>query len=280
MANITGNLDKGQLSTMKVDELRKLAADMGLDTAGKKAELIERICAVEVEVDDEAVMGAESTENVDETAENSAEKVEDPALKALREQNELLQRQMEELQKQLIGLQRPQVIQVAPDTERVYFLWQAEVADYNLVTFGPGGMYGSITGKTGTFSVPKNELSRILDNRTRNFLAKRWLIVVDGLDDDEREALGVAYKDGEVLDRKVFARMVDLSVDELREIYPKLCDSHKSIVGQRFYEEWQKKNESVTREKVIALRNMTRNAGVEIAAFQQILQEMNISEEE
>lgn len=260
---------KEQLTGMKVDELRKLAEELGLETAGKKAELVERIANAE-----------KREEQAENSAEKREEKAQDSAVELLKAQNELLQKQMEELQRQLLAMQRPQVIQVTPDTERVYFLWQAEVADYNLVTFGPGGMYGSITGKTGTFSVPKNELSRILDNRTRNFLAKRWLIVVDGLNDDERESLGVAYKDGEILDRKVFSRMVDLTVDELREIFPKLCDSHKAIVGQRFYEEWQNKNESVTREKVIALRNMTRNAGVEIAAFQQILQEMNISEEE
>ena len=169
---------------------------------------------------------------------------------------------------------------VAADTERVHFLWQAEVADYNLVTFGPGGMYGSITGKTGTFSVPKNELRRILDNRTRGFIARRWLIVLDGLNDDEREAMGVAYADGEIMDRKVFTRMVELSKDEICEVYEKLCESHKEMVGRRFYEAWQAMNPAVTREKVVALRNITRDQGLDIKAFQTILQEMNISEEE
>lgn len=221
-----------------------------------------------------------SAENVEKPTENSTENVDNSAMDLLKAQNELLQKQMEELQKQLLALQKPQVIQVAADTERIHFLWQADVADYNMTTFGPGGMYGSITGKTGTFSVPKNELSRILDNRTRMFLERRWLIVLDGLDDDEREALGVAYKEGEVLDRRVFTKMVDLPMEEICEIYPKLCNSHKEMVARRYYEEWQKKNEGVTREKVIALRNLTRDAGLEIQAFQQILKEMNAEEEE
>lgn len=259
-------------ATMKKDELIKLAQEKGVeaDASMTKTQIIEKI---------------ESAENVTETAETATENVTeepkpDPAVAALKEQNEILRRQMEDLQRQLLDLQRPQVIQVSADTERVYFLWQAEVADYNLVTFGPGGMYGSITGKTGTFSVPKNELSRILDNRTRNFLEKRWLIVVDGLTDDERESLGVAYKDGEIMDSKVFSRMVELSKDEICEVYAKLCKSHKEMVGRRFYEAWQAMNPAVTREKVIALRNITRNQGLEIKAFQTILQEMNISEEE
>ena len=232
-----------------------------------------------------AARAAKAAEKSAKTEEESIEKSmeepkTDPVLEALKAQNEMLQKQMEELQKQLLAVQKPQVIQVAADTERVYFLWQAEVADYNLVTFGPGGMYGSITGKTGTFSVPKNELSRILDNKTRGYLAKRWLIVVDGLTDEERESLGVAYEDGEVMDRKVFTRMVDLSKEDICEVYRKLCPSHKEMVGRRFYEAWQANNEGVTRDKVIALRNITRDMGLEIKAFQTILQEMNISEEE
>ena len=271
-------------ATMKKDDLITMAREKGIeaDSSMTKAEIIEKIEAAPVEnVQDVAETPAENVQEAVETpTENVSEPAEDPTMRLLKEQNELLRRQMEDLQRQLLELQRPQVIQVAPDTERVYFLWQAEVADYNLVTFGPGGMYGSITGKTGTFSVPKNELSRILNTRTRGYLEKRWLIVVDGLNDEERESLGVAYKDGEIMDSKVFSRMVNLSKDEICEVYAKLCPSHKEMVGRRFYEAWQGHNEAVTREKVIALRNITRDQGLEIKAFQTILQEMNASEEE
>ena len=263
-------------STMKKDELIALANEKGVeaDSSMTKAEIIAAIEGASARNEETP------SENVAIVAETPSEKVEDPTLKALREQNEMLQKQMEQLQAQLIAMQKPQVIQVAADTERVYFLWQAEVADYNLVTFGPGGMYGSITGKTGTFSVPKNEMSRILDDRTRRFIQKRWLIVLDGLTDDEREAMGVAYTDGEIMDKKVFTRMVDLSKDEICEVYEKLCESHKEMVGRRYYEAWQAMNPAVTREKVIALRNITRDMGLGIKAFQTILQEMNASEEE
>lgn len=276
-----GNLDAKQLSTMRKEELIKLAEDMGMDTssAKTKADYIAIITAAPVEYEPE-----DGTENVENPTETPTENVEaptvDPVVEALKAQNELLQKQMEEMQRQILAMQKPQVIQVAADTERVFFLWQADVADYNLVTFGPGGMYGSITGKTGTFSVPKNELSRILNDKTRRYIEKRWLIVLDGLTDEERESLGVDYKEGEILDRKVFARMVELPKDEICGIYTKLCNSHKEMVARRYYEEYQGRNESVTREKVIALRNITRDMGLEIKAFQQILLEMNASEEE
>lgn len=49
-----GHLDKKQLEKeYKVDELRELAKGRGLSPDGKKAELIERIAAVEVDVPDE-----------------------------------------------------------------------------------------------------------------------------------------------------------------------------------------------------------------------------------
>lgn len=49
-----GHLDKKQLEKeYKVDELRELAKSLGLSPDGKKAELIERIAAVEVDVADE-----------------------------------------------------------------------------------------------------------------------------------------------------------------------------------------------------------------------------------
>lgn len=49
-----GHLDKKQLEDeYKVDELRKLAKSLGLSPDGKKAELVERIEAAEVDVTDE-----------------------------------------------------------------------------------------------------------------------------------------------------------------------------------------------------------------------------------
>ena len=47
---LTGHLDKVQLSEMTMDDLEHLAAEMGLDAAGKtKAELVEMIAAEEVQ---------------------------------------------------------------------------------------------------------------------------------------------------------------------------------------------------------------------------------------
>lgn len=164
----------------------------------------------------------------------------------------LLKEQIEQLKETIAGLKSQpaaQVVTISPDTPKVNFLWQAEVADDNVVSFEP---YGSITGKTGRFFVPKPELSRVLNSRTRSFLDSRWLIVLDGLDEDEREALGVNYKEGEILDEKAFGKIVKMG-DEILEIFPNLCESHKEIVAKRYYDEWLNKRLPIKRETVIAL---------------------------
>lgn len=63
--SVTVHLDADQLKTWKKDELVKLAQDMGLDSKGTKEELIEKIVAEEVEIDDEAII--EEDEKTTET---------------------------------------------------------------------------------------------------------------------------------------------------------------------------------------------------------------------
>ena len=259
MANIEANLDKEQLSTMKVDELRKLAADMGLETTGRKAELIERITAETVSVKE-----PDEPEMIDK----------DEALELLKEQNRMLQEQMKALQEQMAAMARPQVVQVSADTEKVHLLWQAEVADDNVLDFGEGGMYGRIVGKTGSVFVPKPDLSRVLSSLMRYLIDKRWLLIVSGLTEEERDALGVNYKEGEVLDKKAFAKMVELG-DEMLNIYPKLCNSHKEMVARRYWEAYQNGDRTITRDRVEKLQEMTDEAGLNVQGFRAILEDMN-----
>lgn len=167
-----------------------------------------------------------------------------------------------------------QIVQFGADAQKVHFLWMAEVADDNTVQFGDGGMYGSIVGKTGSFYVPKSDLSRILTSMNRKFLDDRWLIVVSGLDDEEREALGVDYKEGEVLDRKAFAKMVELG-DKLLELYPALCEGHKQMVAQRYADAFAAGSPYVTRERTVKLNELSRREGHERGDFIYIIEKMN-----
>ena len=222
---------------------------------------------------------AVKTEEVKEAAQTTevpaAETDEVALLKAqIAAMKEEMAKQMESFKEAMSAAQKPQVVQVTASTEQVHFLWQAPVADDNVQDFGPGGMYGRIIGKTGEFFVPKNDLSRILDNITRMCLDRRWLIVVDGLSEDEREALGVNYSEGELLDRKAFAKMIELG-DKILEIFPALCEGHKEMVAKRFYEGWMEKNPYIHRDTVAELNRMAKDAGMKNNAFSTIIEGMN-----
>ena len=168
----------------------------------------------------------------------------------------------------------PQIVQVNTNTEQVHFLWMAPVADDNVVQFGDGGMYGNIVGKTGSFYVPKPDLSRILTEMNRRFMAQRWLMVVSGLTDEEREALGVDYKPGEVLDRKAFAKMVELG-DAILDIYPALCEGHKMMVAQMYADAYRQGSVYVTRERTVKLNAMSKRKDHEKGDFIAIIEDMN-----
>lgn len=182
--------------------------------------------------------------------------------------------QMQAFKETLAQAQKPQIVQMAVSTEQVHFLWMAPVADDNTQDFGQGGMFGRIIGKTGEFFVPKNDLSRILDHMTRMFLDQRWLIVVSGLSEEEREALGVNYKEGELLDRKAFSKLIELG-DKIIEIFPHLCEGHKEMVSKRFYEAWLEHSPYIRRETVVELNRMAKQSGMKENAFAAIIEGMN-----
>ena len=189
-------------------------------------------------------------------------------MQALKDQNDMLKKALEEMQAKIEALQnQPTTVVAYPaDTEQVRFLWQAPVSDETQVDFG---MYGRIVGKQGSFSVPKAELSRLLTAEVRMYLDTRWLIVVSGLNDEEREALGVDYKEGEVLDRQMFRKMVDMG-DSIVEVYPALCKEHKEIVGKFFYEAWLNDPKRVDRNVVLQLYKIDKGI-----AFKTIIEAMN-----
>lgn len=166
-----------------------------------------------------------------------------------------------------------QIVLSTPKSERVNLLWQAPVAEDNVQEFGPNGRYGRIIGPTGTFFVPKDEFSLIIDGLTRLFLERRWLIVVSGLTDEEREAFGVLYHEGEYLDRAAFARLAEQG-DKLLDIYPDLCDGNRRIVANAIYTAWTERNPHVTRDLVEALDGLCKKIDPKETTFKTILKEM------
>lgn len=173
-------------------------------------------------------------------------------------------REVEELKALVLSLQqqlaekKPHVVQVMADTERVTMRFQADVAEDNVSTFGPDGMYGQVTGSSGVVTVPKSEWSRFYTESVRAMIARRWLIVLTGMTDEEREMYGCAYKPGEVLDEMAFHRMLDMGRD-LLAVFPALCRPHKEMVASRFITAWENGDDRVKdRDLVVALNEISK----------------------
>ena len=162
-----------------------------------------------------------------------------------------------QLQEQLAN-QRPQVVQVMADTERVVMRFQAAVADDNVAVFGPDGMYGQVTGKTGIVSVPKAEWSRFYNESVRNMINRRWLIVLSGFDDSDRILYNCAYNPGEILDEMAFHKLLDMGRD-LIAVFPALCEDHKSMVASQFIEAYEAGDQRANdRELIVALNELSK----------------------
>ena len=170
-----------------------------------------------------------------------------------------LKKLITQLQQQIAQPQQTQVVQVMADVEKVTMLWQAEVADDNVAVFGVNGMYGQVTGKTGTVIVPKSEWSRFYTETNRWFIDHRWLIVVSGMTDDEKELYHCKYKDGEILDRGAFQKIVEMK-DGILDIFPQLCTAHQRMVATRFNDEWNAgKLTASDRSLIVKLNEMTKS---------------------
>lgn len=191
----------------------------------------------------------------------------------LKAQNEAMKKQMDALMAQLQEMQKPQIIQVSTDSPNVHLMWQAEVADDNVVAFGDGGRYGTIKGKRGEFFMRKTDFSTIMDERMRFYLANRWLIVLDGLTQEEREAYEVDYKDGEYLDKKAFAKMIEIGADILN-IYPNLCEGNKKMVSQRYADAFNN-GMHIDRAVVEKLNEMSKTPKNPRGDFVQIVEALN-----
>lgn len=183
-----------------------------------------------------------------------------------------MQAQIEELKAQNAAQPVAVLSEAAPQKrDMIKFRWQAPVSDDNVLEIGPNGRWATITGKERTFSVPKDELGNVLTAQVRNLLDMRWLIVLDGLDEEEMEAIGCKYAPGEILDKKAFSRLVELG-GEIVNIYKALCAGNREIVAKVMYEDWQTNGGlHISREIVTALKKIDPSQ----AAFSEILREMN-----
>ena len=105
-----------------------------------------------------------------------------------------------------------------------------------------------------------SEFSRFYTEQTKWMMEKRWLIVLSGMTDEERELYGVKYRSGEVLDDMAFAKMLDMTDEEMLQTFPALCESCREMVARRFRDAYSKRDHRVVGrlDLVRALNRMSK----------------------
>lgn len=140
---------------------------------------------------------------------------------------------MQSMVAQMLAAQQPAVVQIAPQKEEmVTLLYMGAVAEGSRVNLGE--KLGEIMGRGGTRTISKTVFFENMTPNVINRLKDRRLIVMDGLTDEERERYGVNYKDGELVSKDIYYKLLDLDEDAVVSIFKKACFRHKQLIASLY----------------------------------------------
>lgn len=140
---------------------------------------------------------------------------------------------MQSMVAQMLASQQPSVVQIAPQKEEmVTLLYMGAVAEGSRVNLGE--KLGEIMGRGGTRTISKTVFFENMTPNVINRLKDRRLIVMDGLTDEERERYGVNYKDGELVSKDIYYKLLDLDEDTVVSIFKKACFRHKQLIASLY----------------------------------------------
>ena len=122
------------------------------------------------------------------------------------------------------------------------------------------GQGRSIFGSGKIFAVQREQFEgEFMTNTIMDLMAKRKLIVLSGLTDEERKLYGCFYHEGEVVTSEgMFDFFFDLSTDDAVAKFEALCPEHQQFVATRFIDAYEKHDNRVTRDKVEALNKASK----------------------
>ena len=159
-------------------------------------------------------------------------------------------------------------IQVAPVEDPVILLFVGGIMPGSTVALGE---LGSIYRDGGTLTVSKENFFSKLNGTAEYMLRTRQLIVVSGLNDEERERYGVLYKEDELLTEKTYGRLLSYEPEELKAIYTALCVQHRAIAAKVFRTGLDNGDGRVTKDKLKLLAKIDRESGNAQSTFKTML---------
>lgn len=122
------------------------------------------------------------------------------------------------------------------------------------------GQGRSVFGSGKIFAVQREQFEgEFMTNTIMSLMAKRKLIVLSGLTDEERKLYSCYYDEGEVLRSEgMFDFFFNLPTEEACEKFEALCPEHRQFVATRFIDAYEKHDNRITRDKVEALNKISK----------------------
>lgn len=127
----------------------------------------------------------------------------------------------------------------------------------NQIPIGGGRV---ITGSGRRFSVKLSDFEGVfLTPLVTLLLKKRKFIVLDGLNEEQRQQYGVDYKPGEVLKNEgMFDWFLSGPVSQVKTAFADLCKEHRELVARRFMLAFENGDNRLTRDRIEALNEVSK----------------------
>lgn len=127
----------------------------------------------------------------------------------------------------------------------------------NQIPIGGGRV---ITGSGRRFSVKLSDFEGVfLTPLVTLLLKKRKFIVLDGLNEEQRQQYGVDYKPGEILKNEgMFDWFLSGPVAQVKAAFADLCKEHRELVARRFMLAFENGDNRLTRDRIEALNEVSK----------------------
>lgn len=127
----------------------------------------------------------------------------------------------------------------------------------NQIPIGGGRV---ITGSGRRFSVKLSDFEGVfLTPLVTLLLKKRKFIVLDGLNEEQRQQYGVDYKPGEILKNEgTFDWFLSGPVSQVKAAFADLCKEHRELVARRFMLAFENGDNRLTRDRIEALNEVSK----------------------
>lgn len=163
------------------------------------------------------------------------------------------------------------VLQVVED-KYVTLMFMSAVAQGTTISLGK---LGSINRPGVAQDFPKKDFIAALGTPVVDALLRsRQLLVLNGLDADERERFGLEYKEGEVLSQSAFFKMLDYPQGKMIEVFKQLCPEHQMTVSKIYQEAYFENHDNRIHPDTVKALNRISKASYPAGMFTPILEDM------